>query len=59
MNNMTWVTIKRFAQLTGYTAKAVYNKKDRGVWIEGKHWVKGPDGRIQINIAAIEEWITG
>lgn len=56
---MKWVTIKRFARLSGYSEKAIRNKIDRGVWLEKRHWVKAPDGRLQINIPAIQEWIEG
>lgn len=59
MNNFPWVTIKRFSELSGYTEKAIRNKIDRGVWTNGKHWTKSPDGRIQMNLLAIEQWITG
>ena len=56
---MKWVTIKKLAELTGYTVKAIYNKRERGTWLEGIHWKKSPDGRLQFNIEAIEFWIEG
>lgn len=55
---MNWVTIKRFSDESGYTAKAVYSKISRGDWIMDIHWRKAPDGRIFINIKAIEHWIS-
>jgi len=56
---MEWVTIKKCVELSGYTRKAIENKKGKGIWKQGKHWVKAPDGRILINIQAIQSWITG
>jgi len=56
---MKWVTIKKLAELSGYSEKAIYNKKDRGIWIKDVHWKKSPDGRLQFNIKAIEFWIEG
>lgn len=56
---MKWVTIKRLAELSGYTKKAIYNKRERGVWSEGIHSRKSPDNRLQFNIEAIELWIEG
>lgn len=54
---MNYVLIPKFCELSGYTEKAVRRKMESGVWAEGKHWKKAPDGRILINIPAIEHWI--
>lgn len=54
---MKWVTIKRFSELSGYSARAVYSKMSRGDWMMEVHWRKAPDGRIFINLEAIEHWI--
>ena len=54
---MNWVTIKRFSELSGYTEKAVRNKIARGDWQMDVHWRKAPDGRILINLEAIEDWV--
>ena len=55
---MKLVTIKKFSEISGYTAKAVYSKISRGDWLMDVHWQKAPDGRIFINLKAIERWIT-
>jgi hypothetical protein len=54
-----YVRINRFAELTGYTEKAVYEKIRVGVWIEGVHYRKAPDGHILIDLEAIERWVEG
>ena len=56
---MKWVTVKKLAELSGYSEKAIHIKKERGIWLEGIHWKKSPDGRLQFNIEAIELWIEG
>lgn len=55
---MNWVTIQKFALLSGYTVRAVQTKVDRNEhWIQGTHWTKAPDGRIFISIRQVELWI--
>lgn len=54
-----FVTIKRFSELTGYTAKAVESKMHRGDWLEGREFRKAPDGRILMDMEAYERWVTG
>jgi len=56
---MKWATVNKLAELSGYTKKAIYNKRERGIWVEDTHWKKSPDGRLQFNIEAIETWIEG
>jgi hypothetical protein len=53
-----WVLIKKLCDLLGYTDDAVRAKIKRGVWLEGIHWRKAPDGHIFCNLEAIQKWIT-
>lgn len=52
----SWVTLQRYSQLSGYTPGAMRQKIRRNQVIEGVHWHKSRDGRIQINIPAMQEW---
>ena len=52
-----YVTIKKFEELTGYTEAAVNTKIRDGVWLEGKVFVKAPDGRNLISIEGYEQWV--
>ena len=52
-----WVTIKKFAEITGYSEKAVRLKQQRGIWKVYEHWIKAPDGRILINVSNVQIWI--
>lgn len=54
-----YALIRRVAELTGYSEKAINEKIDSGVWIEGVHWRKSPDGKRQINLEEYEKWVEG
>lgn len=54
---MKWITLKRFCEISGYSPKAIYNKKDRGIWKQNIHWRKAPDKKIFISPDAIDLWI--
>ncbi len=42
-----------------YSRSAFNKKRSRGVWLEGKHWTRAPDGRVWVNWRAIEKWVEG
>jgi hypothetical protein len=54
---LQWVLIPMFCSLTGYTDKAVRRKMEDGVWLEGKHYKKAPDGRITMNVQEYYKWV--
>lgn len=56
---MKWVTVKKAADLTGYSVKAIERKREDGVWLEGMVWRKAPDGRIMISTEGIDAWVEG
>lgn len=56
---MQWLTLKKFAEQTGYTQAAIRQKIQRGDWLLNIHYIKSPDGRIQINIKEYELWVVG
>jgi hypothetical protein len=39
--------------------KAIERKIERGDWVEGKVWIRAPDGRVLINIPGYEKWVEG
>lgn len=57
MSNPRWVTIKRAAELTGYTEDAIRHKVKDGTWPQGRIWRKAPDNRICINLQEVDQWI--
>ncbi|RDI20697.1 hypothetical protein DFR41_110105 [Pseudacidovorax intermedius] len=52
-----YVRIVKFVAETGYTARAVETKIHRGVWIEGKHYRRAPDGCIHIDMEEYTKWV--
>ena len=52
-----YVLVKKLEDLIGYTENAVRCKIRQGVWLEGIHWRKAPDGRILIDYEQILKWI--
>lgn len=54
-----WMLIPKACEIIGYTDDAVRAKIKHGIWRKGVHWLKGPDGRIFLNIVAIMRWIEG
>lgn len=52
-----YVLIPRAAELTGYTRRAIEEKIAKGVWLEGREWLKAPDGRRMISIRGYEQWV--
>ena len=56
---VNYVRIRRFAELTGYTEKAVYRKIEDGVWIEGREYRRAPDGNICVNLEGYDSWVEG
>jgi hypothetical protein len=53
-----FVTVEKFATMSGYTPDAIRSKIKRGDWLEGKVWIKAPDGRILIDTNGYEEWVS-
>jgi hypothetical protein len=51
-----YVQIPVAAQLTGYSEKAIRRKIDDGKWLEGREYVKAPDGHILISMKGYTQW---
>ena len=50
-------TIERAALALGLTAKAIRRKIEQGVWIEGRHYHRAPDGKVYIDIPGVTRWV--
>lgn len=57
--SLEWALIPLFCDATGYTKRAVESKIFHGVWIEGVHYKRAPDGRITMNLRAYYRWVEG
>lgn len=51
-----YVTAELASAVTGYTPKAMDRKRQEGVWVEGREWVRAPDGRILYDLEGYERW---
>ncbi len=58
-SRVRFVRIGKFAELTGYTAKAAYHKIAEGVWVERRQYWRAPDGNICIDLDGYEAWGVG
>lgn len=54
---LEWVLIPVFAAMTGYTEKAIRRKIADGIWLQGKHYKKAPDGRVTMNMQEYYKWV--
>lgn len=52
-----YVTVNLAATMLGMKAGAVRKRIERGVWLEGREWRRGPDGRIWVDTKGIEQWV--
>jgi len=51
-------TIKKYANDSGYSERAIRHKIYEEVWGEGIVY-KAPDGRILISVTGVENWVLG
>jgi len=56
---MKWKTLDKFSEESGMTKEAIRALKKKGIWREKLHWVRAANGRIFINVGAVEQWIEG
>ncbi len=54
-----YVLLSLAERITGYTVKAMERKIERGDWVEGKVWVRAPDGRILLDMLGYHKWVEG
>jgi hypothetical protein len=54
-----YVTIPKFAELSGYTPAAIRSKIRDGIWRQDLEWRKAPDGRILIDVDGYQRWVEG
>lgn len=52
-----YVTIPLAATLSGLTPKAIERKVADGKWLEGKEWIRAPDGHIMISREGVKSWV--
>lgn len=50
-------TIPLAAVALGLTEKAIRRKIEEGVWIQGRHYHRAPDGKLYIDIPGVTRWV--
>ena len=59
MNTLRYVLINKLSEMSGYTEKAIRRKIERGELVEGTHFLRSPDGRLQFNLEEWDKWVIG
>ena len=54
---LNYLTIKKFADLSGYSETAIRAKIKKKIWQEGDVWIRAPDGHPLINVINFESWV--
>lgn len=54
---MRFVLINKLAEMSGYTEKAIRRKIERGELLEGKHFIRSPDNRLQFDLEEWDKWV--
>lgn len=52
-----YVTISLAAKATGLSEKAIRRKIEDGKWLEGREYVRSPDGGVFISIEGYCKWL--
>lgn len=51
-----WVRVEAYCALTGETKKAVFRRREKGQWRDGKH-TKIANGRLWVNLIEADLWV--
>jgi len=52
-----YVLLPLASAITGYTVKAMERKIERGDWVEGRVYVRAPDGHIMVDVIGFQKWV--
>jgi len=52
-----YVQLPLASAITVYSVKAIRRKIETGVWVEGREFVKAPDGHVLISMAGYRRWV--
>lgn len=55
----TWVHHSKITALTGFTYEQIKKYRQRGVWLQEKHWRFNPVGSVVYNRYEIDNWNAG
>ena len=52
-----FVTVRLASMLTGLSQPAIRGKIREGKWVQGREFVRAPDGGIFISLRGFERWV--
>lgn len=52
-----YVTVSLAATILGLSEGAIRKRIERGIWLDGKQYRRGPDDRIWIDTKGVEQWV--
>lgn len=53
---LAWVKLERYVEISGDSVDSVQARRKAGKWLDGNQ-CKIVDGRLWINLPAVEEWV--
>lgn len=56
---LRYVTIRKFAEMSGYSEDAIRTKIRDGIWRQDLEWRKAPDGRNLVDVDGYHRWVEG
>lgn len=54
---MRYLTIKKFADESGYTQATIKSNISNGIWAEDGVWKRAPDNQVLIDVQGYEDWV--
>jgi hypothetical protein len=54
---LRYLTIPKFAELSGYTPTTIRSKIRDAIWREGLELRRAPDGRILVDVDGYHRWV--
>jgi hypothetical protein len=52
-----YVTIRLYSQISGLGVEAIRSKIKEGKWIEGREYVRSPDGGLFVDREGVARWL--
>lgn len=56
-SDFPYMRLKAYAVQYGDSVQAVYARRKKGIWIQGIHYQKSPDGKLWVNLLEVKQWI--
>jgi hypothetical protein len=56
-STLPYQRISAFSQGSGLTEKAIRRKIEDGIWVEGREFIRAPDGCIYVSVKGFAAWM--